>query len=64
VDYNTLRIEREALKTHCHNLESVVTMTHEELMSLQVAGDKKLRWAYRFTDGGRQVSLRTWLMVG
>jgi hypothetical protein len=52
-DYNTLRIEREALKTHCHNLESVVTMTHEELMSLQSLATE-VALAYRFTDGGQQ----------
>jgi hypothetical protein len=52
-DYNTLRTEREALKSHCRNLESVVTMTHGELMSLQSLATE-VALAYRFTDGGRK----------
>jgi murein DD-endopeptidase MepM/ murein hydrolase activator NlpD len=52
-DYNTVRTEREALKTHCHSLESVVTRTHQELMSLQsLAAEVAL--SYSFTPGGRQ----------
>jgi len=50
-DFNTLRTEREALKTHCHNLESVVTQTHEELMSLQSLATE-VAMAYSFTGGG------------
>ena len=52
-DYNTLRTEREALKTHCHNLESVVTMTQGELMSLQSLATE-VALAYRFNDRGSQ----------
>jgi hypothetical protein len=52
-NYNTLRTEREALKAHCHNMESVVTRTHEELMSLQSLATE-VALAYSFTDGGRQ----------
>ena len=52
-DYNTLRTEREALKTHCHSLEGAVTRTNEELMSLQsLAAEVAL--AYSFTEGGRR----------
>jgi murein DD-endopeptidase MepM/ murein hydrolase activator NlpD len=50
-DFNTLRTEREALKTHCHNLEGVVTETHEELMSLQSLATE-VALAYSFTGGG------------
>jgi murein DD-endopeptidase MepM/ murein hydrolase activator NlpD len=52
-DYNTLRTEREALKTHCSSLESVVSRTHEELMSLQSLATE-VALAYSFTEGGRQ----------
>lgn len=52
-DYNTVRTEREALKTHCHSLESVVTRTHDELMSLQsLAAEVAL--AYSFAGEGRR----------
>jgi murein DD-endopeptidase MepM/ murein hydrolase activator NlpD len=51
-DYNNLRSEREALKTHCHNLESVVTMTHGELLSLQSLATE-VALAYGFSDRGR-----------
>ncbi len=51
-DYNTLRTEREALKTHCHSLERVVTRTDDELKSLQsLAAEVAL--TYSFTGGGR-----------
>ena len=51
-NYNTVRSEREALKTHCQNLEGAVSTTHEELMSLQsLAAEVAL--AYSFTEGGR-----------
>ncbi len=52
-NYNTLRAEREALKTHCHSLEDVVMRTNEELMSLQsLAAEVAL--VYSFTEGGRR----------
>jgi Peptidase family M23 len=50
-DYNTLRTDRESLKTHCRNLESVVTMTHGELLSLQSLATE-VALAYRFADRG------------
>lgn len=52
-DYNTLRTEREALKTQCHNLEGVVSRTHIELMSLQSLATE-VALTYSFTEGGRQ----------
>jgi hypothetical protein len=50
-DFNTLRTEREALKTHCHDLEGAVTRTHVELMSLQSLATE-VALAYSFTGGG------------
>ena len=50
-DFNTLRTECEALKTHCHTLESIVTQTHEELMSLQSLATE-VAMAYSFTENG------------
>lgn len=61
-DYNNLRSEREALKTHCHNLESVVTMTHGELMSLQSLATE-VAMAYGFSDHGHQGMPADVLMV-
>ncbi len=52
-DYNTLRTERQSLKTHCHNLEGVVSRTHEELMSLQSLATE-VALAYSFTEGGHR----------
>ncbi|MFZ0961028.1 MAG: M23 family metallopeptidase [Terriglobia bacterium] len=52
-DYNTLRTQREALKIHCHSLESVVSRTNDELMSLQsLAAEVAL--AYSFTGDGHR----------
>jgi hypothetical protein len=51
-NYNTLRAEREALRTHCHSLEGAFTRTHDELESLQsLAAEVAL--AYSFTEEGR-----------
>ena len=51
-DYNTMRIEREVLKTQYHSLEGVVSRTNVELGSLQsLAAEVAL--AYSFTEGGR-----------
>ena len=52
-DYNSLRIEREALKTQCHNLQGAVTLTHTELMSLQSLATE-VALTYRFTQSGRR----------
>jgi murein DD-endopeptidase MepM/ murein hydrolase activator NlpD len=52
-DYNTLRTEREALKTQCHNLEGAVSQTHKELMSLQSLATE-VALTYSFNQGGRR----------
>lgn len=46
-DYNTLRIEREALKTQYHALENVVSETNAKLDSLQsLAAEVALRYGF------------------
>jgi len=51
-NYNTLRAEREALKTQCHCLEGAITQTHEKLESLQsLAAEVAL--AYSFSERRR-----------
>ena len=52
-NYNTVRADREALKTHCQSLEGAATRTHEELMSLQSLA-AEVAQAYSFTEGGRR----------
>ena len=48
-NYNTVRAEREALKTRCRRLEDVITVTHNQLESLQsLAAEVAL--TYSFTD--------------
>ena len=61
-DYNSLRIEREALKTQCHNLQGAVTRTHTELMSLQSLATE-VALTYSFTQGGRRGLAADVLMV-
>jgi murein DD-endopeptidase MepM/ murein hydrolase activator NlpD len=49
-NYNTLRSDREALRTHCHTLEGALTRTNGELESLQsLAAEVAL--AYTFSEG-------------
>ena len=51
-NYNTLRAEREALKTYCRTLESAITRTSEELGSLQSLA-AEVAVTYSFSEGRR-----------